>query len=202
MSNSNIQAVLFDMDGVLASVGNSYRTAIIQTATFFGVEITHDDISIEKKKGNANNDWILTKRLIESKLPTITITLEEVTTVFEDLYQGTSTTKGLCETESLIPSKGFLIEIANRCHGKVAIVTGRPIKDAYKFLDTYGLRELFPVCICMEDAPAKPNPTGVLLACQKLNMDPSVCLMIGDTPDDIKAGDIYIINVHNIRRYL
>ena len=45
------KAVLFDMDGVLASVGNSYRQAIIQTGEHFGVKITHEDISIEKKKG-------------------------------------------------------------------------------------------------------------------------------------------------------
>lgn len=80
------------------------------------------------------------------------------------------------------------MEVATRCQGKVAVVTGRPIKDCYKFLDTHGLRDLFPVCICMEDAPAKPDPTGVLLACSKLGMKPSECLMIGDTPDDIKAG--------------
>lgn len=45
------KAVLFDMDGVLASVGNSYRLAIIQTGEHFGVKISHEDITIEKKKG-------------------------------------------------------------------------------------------------------------------------------------------------------
>lgn len=40
----------------------------------------------------------------------------------------------------------------------------------------------------MEDAPAKPNPAGVLKACSLLGMDPHNCLMIGDTPDDIRAG--------------
>lgn len=63
-----IEAVLFDMDGVLASVGSSYREAIVQTANRFGVLITQDDITRQKKLGNANNDWILSKRLIDSKL--------------------------------------------------------------------------------------------------------------------------------------
>jgi beta-phosphoglucomutase-like phosphatase (HAD superfamily) len=58
MMNPNICAVLFDMDGVLASVGNSYREAIIQTCARFGCIITQEMISLEKKKGNANNDWI------------------------------------------------------------------------------------------------------------------------------------------------
>ena len=101
-----IKAVLYDMDGVIASVGNSYRLAIIRTAERFGVSISQEDITVEKKKGNSNNDWVLSKRLIEGKNPDFTGTLQEVTDVFEELYQGTATTKGLCETETLIPSKG------------------------------------------------------------------------------------------------
>ena len=62
-----IDCVLFDMDGVLASVGTSYREAIIQTAAHFNCEITHANITAEKIKGNSNNDWVLSKRLIEGE---------------------------------------------------------------------------------------------------------------------------------------
>lgn len=178
------------MDGVLASVHMSYREAIIQTAARFNVSITNDEIAVEKKKGNANNDWILSKRLIDGKRsPTDSpVTIEEVTEVFEELYQGTDSTAGLCETESLIPSKGLLFEIAKRCGGKVAIVTGRPRKDCAKFLSTHGLDKIFTVCICMEDGPAKPNPMPVQLAFQQLGVSPESCIMIGDTPDDIRSA--------------
>ena len=63
-----IRAILFDMDGVLASVEGSYRESIIQTCDHFGVKITQDDISRVKKAGNANNDWILSLKLIEDSL--------------------------------------------------------------------------------------------------------------------------------------
>jgi HAD superfamily hydrolase (TIGR01548 family) len=187
-----IQAVLFDMDGVLANVGSSYRAAIIETAYRFGVNITHEQIAVEKKRGNANNDWILTKRLIEDNTTNkdFEITLEGVTEVFEEIYQGTPSAPGLCETENLIPSKGFLTEIFRRCNGKTAVVTGRPRKDCDTFLQRHGLSHLFPVCICMEDALPKPDPTPVLLACEGLGVHPSVCIMIGDTPDDVVAGQL------------
>lgn len=29
-----------------------------QTAAHFGVRVTQEDISLEKAKGNANNDWV------------------------------------------------------------------------------------------------------------------------------------------------
>ena len=115
-------------------------------------------------------------------------TLEEVTTVFEDLYQGTPSTKGLCETESLIPSRGLLEEIHKRCNGKLAVVTGRPRKDCEKFLSAHNLEDLFVHSVCMEDCPPKPDPTPVSLACRALKIAPEDCLMIGDTPDDIRAG--------------
>ena len=116
------------------------------------------------------------------------ITLEKVTEVFEDLYQGTPGKPGLCETEALIPSNGLLEEIVRRCNGKVAIVTGRPRKDCDKFLDTHGLSKLFPVRICMEDCPLKPDPAPCATACKLIGMDPKDCIMIGDTPDDIRSA--------------
>ena len=49
-----------------------------------------------KKRGNANNDWVLSQELIADKRG-VQYSLEEVTKVFEDLYWGTPSTKGLCE---------------------------------------------------------------------------------------------------------
>lgn len=186
-----IKGVIFDMDGVLASVSSSYRESIIKTCQYFNITISNEDIAEQKKLGNCNNDWILSKSLIDSrKVTTNEISLEEVTQVFEEIYQGTEESPGLFATETLIPSQGLVQEIYNRCHGKIAIVTGRPRKDCLKFLKTHQLEELFPMhlCICMEDGPAKPNPFPVQLACQRLNVLPESCIMIGDTPDDMKAA--------------
>mmetsp|Transcript_13078 Transcript_13078/g.12679 ORF Transcript_13078/g.12679 Transcript_13078/m.12679 type:complete len:452 (+) Transcript_13078:128-1483(+) len=188
---SVIDCVLYDMDGVLASVGDSYRESIIKTAARFGAIITSEDVSIEKKNGNANNDWILSKKLIESKKPGCMVTIEEVTEVFEEIYQGTATTPGLCRTETLIPSKGLLEEVNRRCGGKVGIITGRPRKDCDTFLVTHGLTEIFDIDkrVCMEDGPPKPSPDIVYLLCKKLGHLPDKsCIIIGDTPDDIRAG--------------
>lgn len=176
------------MDGVLASVGNSYNLSIELTCKYFGAtDINQDDIANEKKIGNANNDWILSQRLIKKKLNK-EVSLEEVTERFEIFYQGDESTPGLCTTERLIPSKGVLLELYDRCEGRFAIVTGRPRKDCLKFLETHQLTHLFKFCVCMGEAPSKPNPEGVLKACESLGLNPKDCIMIGDTPDDVRAG--------------
>lgn len=103
-----LEAVLWDLDGVLADVSQSYRQAIIQTAAFFQVPLTQEDIAQEKAKGNANNDWALTQRLLKAK-GGVEVTLEEVTAKFEELYQGTESKAGLWTTERLIVPKVKLI---------------------------------------------------------------------------------------------
>jgi phosphoglycolate phosphatase-like HAD superfamily hydrolase len=40
--------------------------------------------------------------------------------------------------------------------------------------------------VCMEDAPAKPDPASVRLACSRLGVERA--WMVGDTPDDIAAA--------------
>lgn len=186
-----VEALLLDMDGVLAEVSQSYRQAIIDTARNFGVSVTHEEIEQHKLAGNANNDWQLTHRLILDKLSAATAipTLEAVTAQFEALYQGESTTPGLCELETLLTPKGLLCELQRRLPKGMAIVTGRPRKDCVKFLSIHGIEKFFPVRICMEDCPPKPSPEPVLLALKALHVDARHAVMVGDTVDDIIAGN-------------
>ena len=80
-------ALLLDMDGVLAEVSRSYRTAIVATALEYGVTVTAADISACKSMGNANNDWELTRRLVE-EAGVEGVELQDVIDRFERIYQG------------------------------------------------------------------------------------------------------------------
>jgi histidinol-phosphate aminotransferase len=184
------EAVIFDMDGVLADVSLSYRQAILSTAKAFGADITSSDIADAKAAGNANNDWILTHRLVQNFFAKKSSgggpvpTLDEVTRKFEDIYQGLPGVPGLRELEKLLVDMEVLQMFYS--HLPLAIVTGRPRSDAIKFLETHKISHFFKHVVCMEDAPAKPDPAPVRLALQQLGVKRA--LMIGDTPDDIKAA--------------
>jgi HAD superfamily phosphatase len=186
--NRAFQALLLDMDGVLAEVSMSYRKAIVDTAKHFGVDVTSEDIEAQKLAGNANNDWQLTLKLILMKNPNSSATINKVTKVFEDLYQGKDGKPGLCLLETLIVPKGLLRELHRRLPKGMAIVTGRPRKDCVKFLQTHGIEDLFPIQICMEDCPPKPSSEPIQLALKGLNVAPEDAAMIGDTVDDIVAA--------------
>jgi phosphoglycolate phosphatase-like HAD superfamily hydrolase len=68
----------------------------------------------------------------------------------------------------------------------LAIVTGRPRRDAERFLETFGLGHLFAAVISMEDGPAKPDPAPVRTALEALEVERA--WLVGDTPDDMQAA--------------
>ncbi|MCC6527050.1 MAG: TIGR01548 family HAD-type hydrolase [Polyangiaceae bacterium] len=176
------EAVLFDMDGVLADVSQSYRRAIVETAASFGVALSAEDVARGKAAGGANNDWELTRRLCAER--GVEAPLAEVMKRFERLYQGTADAPGLWRAEPLIPTRALCERLARRV--KLGIVTGRPRADAERFLATHGVRELFGALVCMEDGPLKPDPAPVRTALDELGV--TSAWLVGDTPDDVAAA--------------
>lgn len=176
------EAILFDLDGVIADVSHSYRDSIIATAESFGVEIDHDDIAEVKAAGDANNDWVVTQRLLEQC--GVEADLEDVTERFEEIYQGTEDEPGLRRTESLLVEPAYLEGLGE--HHKLGIVTGRPRKDAERFLQEHDIARFFEAVVCMEDAALKPDPEPVELLLEQLGAERA--WLLGDTPDDARAA--------------
>ena len=177
------QGLLFDLDGVFADVSESYRQAIVETGRSFGVEITADEISAIKARGNANNDWQVTREILADH--GVDADLDEVTRRFESHYQGTDDEPGLWTREKLLVDPAFFEKLADRGL-PMAIVTGRPRRDAERFFDHFDIAEFFETTVCMEDAPLKPDPAPVEQAMDELDIDRA--WFVGDTPDDMRAG--------------
>ena len=57
--------LIFDMDGVLVDVTDSYRETICATVKYFsGVEVTKAQIQDWKNQGGWNDDWRLSQHMI------------------------------------------------------------------------------------------------------------------------------------------
>ncbi len=176
------EALLFDLDGVLADVSKSYRKAVLATAASFGVELCEDQILMAKNEPGSNNDWVLTQRLLERR--GVGVSLDTVTRRFERIYQGDEHQPGLRFNEKLCVDHPFLARLSKRF--PLAVVTGRPRKDALRFLEQTNIAAYLQTLICMEDAAAKPDPAPVRLAMSKLGVKHA--WMVGDMPDDIRAA--------------
>jgi HAD superfamily hydrolase (TIGR01548 family) len=170
------EALLFDLDGVLADVQHSQRAAIAATARSFGVAATLAQVAAAIRTGDAANDWLVTRRLIEAS--GCDASLDDVTERYQSLYLS------LRDRECLIPPGPLLARLAAR--RPLAIVTGRPRAEAEWFLDRAGVAHLFGTVVAMEDAPAKPDPAPLRLALERLGVGRA--WMIGDTPDDVRAA--------------
>ena len=176
------QAIVFDLDGVLADVRESQRAAMIATASAYGVSVTMQDIETALRSGDAANDWIVTQRLIGAAGGQAD--LETVTARFQALYLGTNGSPGLRERERLIVPRALLAGLAKRL--PLAVVTGRPRDEARWFLERAEIADLFGAVVCMEDAACKPDPAPVRLALTRLGVRRA--WMVGNTPDDVRAA--------------
>jgi HAD superfamily hydrolase (TIGR01548 family) len=180
------QPILFDLDGVLVDVTDSYRKAIQETVRFFaGKKAESAEIQELKEKGGNNNDWDLTQAILISRSKKVPKT--EIIRKFQELYFGTEGKRGFIENEKWLLPKEDLDELhRKRCLG---IVTGRPREETFYVLRKFHVETAFDVIVVMEDYPpekSKPDPFPIRLALEKLGRRDAV--YVGDSVDDIKAA--------------
>ena len=94
------------------------------------------------------------------------------------------------------PLKTYLIvagveEMFKEMKGRypMAVVSARDEKSTMRFLTQFDLCKYFEVIVTGLSAPhTKPYPDPILLAAQKMGVQPDECVMIGDTTVDMRAG--------------
>lgn len=178
MSGSS-QMLVFDMDGVLVDVTESYRETIVLTVEHFtGKTISPDSIQEYKNQGGWNNDWLLSQKIcsdlgVEVPYPTI---VEYFNYLFLD--------QGMIHRERWLPRDGLLDRLAERF--EFAIFTGRTTEEAEITLNREGLRDRFLLVSANDVECEKPAPDGLLKIAA---LHPAKKLLyIGDTVDDARCA--------------
>jgi len=177
------QVLVFDMDGVLVDVTDSYRESIRQTVRYFtGREITPEFIQDLKNAGGWNNDWALSHKIIGDF--GVTTDYDTVIARFQQVFFGNGT-DGLVMRERWIARSGLLERLASRF--RLAIFTGRLREEARITLDRFARHLTFDPIVATDDVvQGKPHPEGL----QKIAaMAPGAQLWyIGDTVDDARSA--------------
>ena len=198
----NICLILFDIDGVIRSVENSYRLSLKKTVYKFSKwEPSYQDIDSAKNEGIWNNDWDLSLELIKRRIKKENSNLqipsrEEIVKCFEEFYFGGDPNKdsnnwtGFITNEELLVDKKFFQSL--RRNGIIwGFVSGAESASA-KFILEKRLRLKSPPLVAMGDAPDKPNPKGFIdlskrLLGDKLGPSSIPIAYVGDTIADIKT---------------
>ncbi len=175
---NNIGVILFDIDGVIRSVENSYRLSLKNTVyQFCGWEPSYKDIDDAKNEGIWNNDWDLSLELIKRNIKIKNLKLKppqrkDIIECFENFYFGGNPNKdskdwsGFIRNEDLLVEKEFFTFLSAK---KISwgFVSGAESASA-KFVLEKRLKLVSPPLIAMGDAPDKPDPQGFLYLASKL----------------------------------
>ena len=216
-TNSNAIAtaiVVFDIDGVVRDVGGSYRRALADTVEHFtagAYRPTPTDIDQLKSEGVWNNDWEASQELILRYFETLgqprsqgQLKYEVIVTFFQSLYRGPDPdvwTGYICH-EPLLLQPSYLEQLS-----AVGIPWGF-FSGATRASATYVLEKRLglqsSILVAMEDAPGKPDPTGLLMAVHQLqqsSLDSTSVIYAGDT-----VADMYTVqrvrSLHPQRRWI
>ncbi|MGA7932554.1 MAG: TIGR01548 family HAD-type hydrolase, partial [Kovacikia sp.] len=205
--------IVFDIDGVVRDVSGSYRRALADTVEHFtagayrpsALEI--DDL---KAEGLWNNDWEASQELVyryferqgqprwvdgietaASENPAgsdrIRLNYEELVAFFQTRYRGpdpTHWTGYICQ-EPLLMQASYL-EKLTYAGIPWGFFSGATTGSARYVLEKrMGLQS--PVLVAMEDAPGKPDPTGLLQTIELLEQAASrtPVIYVGDTVADM-----------------
>jgi HAD superfamily phosphatase len=175
--------IVFDMDGVLVDVSDSYRETIVRTVEHFcGRTLTPAEIQDYKNQGGFNDDWKLSHHIIAEQ--GVECEFQAVVDYFQHLFHGDAG-DGFILRERWIAADGLFDRLAQRYD--MAIFTGRMRWEAQVTLDRFAPALRFDPIIGMHEVTAhKPAPEGLL---KIMAANPGRKLWyVGDTVDDARCA--------------
>ncbi len=173
-----MNALIFDMDGVLFSNSDYHIEAWIVYARKFGREITAEDV--RSRLGWNNRDYM---RFIFNRDPTED-EVEHSVVEKEEVY------RTICR-EHLVHPEGLLafLEAARAAGIKMGVATSAPPDNVRFTLDGLDIRKYFKVVVdATQVKKSKPDPAIYLKAAEQLGVQPEQCIVFEDAIAGIQSG--------------
>jgi HAD superfamily phosphatase len=200
-----VAIAVFDIDGVLRDVSGSYQRALADTVEKFTdgqYRPTDDEIDTLKGEGLWNNDWEASQELVyryfeQQGKPrdSLALSYEAMVDFFQSRYRGENQADpnqwtGYISQEPLLTDLAYFESLSN---GGVAwgFFSGATRGSASYILERrMGVTP--PALIAMEDAPGKPDPSGLFTVVERLTQQHQLpeslpVIYSGDTVADIQT---------------
>lgn len=176
-TSARLQAVVFDMDGVIVDSHPAHRLAWREFLRTFGREVTDCEL-----------DFVMDGRKREEILvhflgPLTDAQLKEYGRLKNDLFwQGSSEV-------APIPGAFEFIECIHRAGIPMAVASSASSSRTRSILKRLGLLAHFTAVVTGDEVPAgKPDPGIYLLACQRMNCPPSAAVAVEDAAAGVRAA--------------
>ncbi len=204
-ASTALAIVIFDIDGVIRDVSNSYRLALADTVERFtggAYRPSQAEIDALKTEGVWNNDWEASQELIyryfEAQGQTrsqLALDYNAIVAFFQSRYRGPDPdnpdhwTGYICHEPLLIQSS--YLEQLTQANIRWGFFSGATKGSAAYILQRrLGLQE--PILVAMEDAPGKPDPTGLFMTVEQIEKQNQLeaavpVIYAGDTVADLQT---------------
>ena len=180
------QLLIYDFDGThidtvpdLADATNAMLTTLGKTPYPLG--------SIRNWVGNGSR--MLVERALVGKIEVLEGELakeavDHAEQVFFDAYKNISGSKTVA-----YPDVDSGLRKLQAAGYELALVTNKPIRFVPKILQSFGWQDIFSEVLGGDSLSSKkPDPAPLLHVCETLNVTPEQAVMIGDSRNDILAG--------------
>jgi beta-phosphoglucomutase len=193
MENKRIEAVVFDLDGVITDTAHYHFLAWKQLAEELGIII--DEVFNERLKGVSRMDSLELILQEGNKQNEFSLSQKEEMAAKKNVHY-CEFLKDLTPTD-VLPGIPELIE-AIKAEG-IPIGLASVSKNASTVLKALQIEAAFDYCAdAARISKSKPDPEIFLTACKGLGVDPSRCIGIEDAQagiEAIKASGMYAVGV-------
>jgi HAD superfamily hydrolase (TIGR01509 family) len=179
MTATTVDAIIFDMDGLLIDSEPLWRIAEVETLTAVGVPITEEDAiqTTGLRTDEVVELWYARhpwpdppRKAIEARIITRLIALAR---------ERGKLMSGVRETLDAVSGAGYPLAIASSSTSEIIAAV----------LETLGIASYFQVAQSAEHEPyGKPHPGVYIEAARRLCVDPWRCLAFEDSPNGVIAA--------------
>ena len=178
MSESRLEAVIWDMDGVIADTMEFHFRAWKETFAAYGVDFSMDDFLAFFGR---RHDTIIRFALGDSLPPE---KFDDITAQKQRLYR-----KMIAGHVVPLPGAVALIRSLAGRHIKTAIASSAPMDNISIVIDGLGITGCFQaIASGLEVTESKPDPAVFLLAAEKLGADPGNCVVMEDAVAGVQGA--------------